>query len=146
MDKMKKYQKILKEVLTYYALKPYSKNSKMESHLIINEEKTQFLFFRIGWEGKKFCHSLYFHFQIKNKKVWLLKNNTDIEIGKKLVEKGIPKSDIVIGFVSEFERTTEGYALAYIIYPSTTTSSYFDSPSLKHLAAQNGLHQEWSLK
>ena len=79
---------------------------------IINKEETAFILVKAGWFKKEFTHGVVFHFEIKNDKVWLYQNSTDIDIGINLVEQGIPKSDIVLAFVSKLERTSEGYALA----------------------------------
>ncbi|BBC24751.1 fdxN element excision controlling factor protein [Pseudanabaena sp. ABRG5-3] len=38
------------------------------------------------------------HLDIKNGKIWIQINNTELDIGQALVEKGVPKEDIVIGF------------------------------------------------
>ncbi|MEM6318027.1 MAG: element excision factor XisI family protein [Bacteroidota bacterium] len=110
MDKVKKYRQFLKEELEHHAAIPFPNAPAIESRVIIKDN--DFLLLNIGWSKGRYFHGLIFHFEIKNGKVWLLKNNTDIEIGQRLIEKGIPKSDIVIGFVNELERTLDGYALA----------------------------------
>lgn len=112
MDKITKYKKILKEEMEYQATIPFSNAKDLETHLIINKEETEFIILKLGWVNKIFKHGLLFHFEIKGEKVWLYKNHTDIDIGSRLADKGIPKSDIVLGFVSKMERTTEGYALS----------------------------------
>ena len=112
MGKITKYKKVLKEFMECQTAIPWANAKELKSHLIINKDQSEFILLKVGWFGKEFKHSVIFHFEIKNNKVWLYKNNTDIEIGELLVDKGIPKSNIVIGFISEMERTVEGYALA----------------------------------
>lgn len=111
MDIITKYKKILRAEMEYQASIPFS-NANLKIHLVINKEETEFVLLKLGWVNKIFKHGLLFHFEIKGEKVWLYKNHTDIDIGTRLAEKGIPKSDIVLGFVSRIERTTEGYALS----------------------------------
>lgn len=68
---------------------------------------------RTGWRNDVFEHNVVFHFQVKpTGKVWLLVNNTDLLITDDLIERGIPSSDIVIGFLPEFMRTYSGFAVA----------------------------------
>ena len=68
---------------------------------------------RTGWYRDVFEYNVVFHFQIKpTGKVWLLVNNTDILVTDDLVQMGIPKSDIVIGFLSESMRPYSGFAVA----------------------------------
>ena len=112
MDKIKKYKQILKKELEYQVSIPFSNAKNLASRLIINKDETEFVVLKLGWVNQIFKHGLLFHFEIKNGKVWLYKNHTDIDIGTRLAEQGIPKSDIVLGFVSEMERTIEGYAIA----------------------------------
>lgn len=112
MDKLKSYKEIIKKELSTQASIPFANASNLQHHLIINKEETQFILLKLGWMNDIFKHGLIYHFQIKDNKVWLYKNNTDIDIGARLVKQGIPKSDIVLGFVSEYERGIEGYAQA----------------------------------
>ncbi len=52
------------------------------------------------------------HLDIKNEKVWIQINNTELDIGQALVEMGIAKEDIVIGFQPVYIRQISGYAVA----------------------------------
>ncbi len=109
MEKLKKYKKILRSTLEQYASVPFSNAPNLNYHLIINPSETEFVLLKSGWVNKIFRHGIVFHFLITDEKIRLFKNNTDIEIGQLLVEKGVLKTDIVLEFVSEFERELEGY-------------------------------------
>lgn len=66
-----------------------------------------------SWNDDIFEFNVVFYFQIKpTGKVWLLVNNTDILVADDLVAVGIPKSDIVIGFLPESVRPYSGFAVA----------------------------------
>lgn len=114
MDKIKKYKQILKKELEYQVSIPFANAEDLSSRLVINKEETEFVVLKMGWVNHIFKHGLVFHFVIKEDKIWLYKNHTDIDIdiGTRLAQQGIPKSDIVLGFVSKMERTVEGYAMA----------------------------------
>ena len=105
------YKNILRKELEYHAGNPISNAPDVKPHVIINEDQTEFLLLWIGWKGKAFRHNVSFHFQLKDGKVWILKNNTDIEIEKILVEEGIPKSDIVIGLLPKYLREMTEYGV-----------------------------------
>ena len=45
----------------------------------------------------------YFNIQIKDNKIWIHEDTTDFNISKIFINQGIPKSDIVLGFVKSFE-------------------------------------------
>ena len=50
-----------------------------------------------------------FIFEIDGK-IWLQQNNTDILIADELIENGIPKDKIVLGFIAPSERLSTGFA------------------------------------
>jgi hypothetical protein len=112
MDKkIKKYQQMLEAILQEEA------DSKMipgiEFQVIVDTQHNHFQLIETGWYEKQFIHSVLFHFQIKpNGKIWLLANNTDVMIAEDLVKKGVPASDIVIGFHPENARQFTGFAVA----------------------------------
>jgi hypothetical protein len=53
------------------------------------------------------------HFQIKpSGKVWILANWTEDDVAKALIDLGVKKEDIVLGFQPEFAWPYSGYAVA----------------------------------
>ncbi len=57
---------------------------------------------------KHFC--LVFLLIIIDEKVWVQENNTEIEIGEELVERGIVREDIVAGLIHPDARVDTAYA------------------------------------
>ena len=112
MDRITTYKEILRTELEERAVLINSDFPNIKFHLIHNEELTEFVLIRFGWHEYRYRHHIVFHFQIIEDKIWIHQNNTDVEIGTILAEKGIPKSNIVFGFVGELERGVEGYAIA----------------------------------
>jgi len=51
---------------------------------------------RIGWKGLERVYYTVLHFDIKDGKIWLQQNATDIDVGQELLEMGIAKEDIVL--------------------------------------------------
>lgn len=84
-----------------------------ENQLITDFQHGHFQLVRIGWEGDAFAHNTVFHFDVKpDGKVWIQVNNTDVDIAAELVEQGIEKSNIVLGFQPPRYRQYTGYAVA----------------------------------
>jgi hypothetical protein len=111
-NKVKEYTDILIKVLEEHAVYMNSNNST-DYELITDEKHGHYSLIYTGWRKDIFDFTILFHFQIKpTGKVWLLVNNTDILITDELVERGIPKSDIVIGFIPESLRQYSGFAVA----------------------------------
>lgn len=109
MDNLVKgYQKIVKELLEEY--RKSSSSDDIELQTIFDEVQNRFQLVALGWQGKKRVHGCLIHIDIKNGKVWLQHDSTDAEIAKSLVEMGIPKENIVLGFQPEHYRKHSGFA------------------------------------
>lgn len=108
---MKAYQQIIRKELKVYETRRIDNAPDVKFHLVVSEDQTDFLLLSIGWRGKQFQNNVMFHFQIRGNKVWILKNNTDVEIGEILVEEGIPKSDIVIGWLPTYLQEMSDYGV-----------------------------------
>jgi XisI protein len=52
------------------------------------------------------------HFDIKDGKIWIQYNGTELAIAQILVDRGVHTSDIVLGFHSAFKRQFSGYSIA----------------------------------
>ena len=50
------------------------------------------------------------HFDIKDQKVWVQCNWTEIDVAQELIGQGVEKQDIVLGFIPAAERKYTGYA------------------------------------
>lgn len=111
MEKLAKYQAIVKEVLESQVIdRP---NSDLRDIVISDPQSGHYQLLRTGWEASRFLHDIVFHFHIKaDAKIWLLQNNTDIPITDELLKKGIPATDIVLGFHPPELRKFTGYAEA----------------------------------
>ena len=112
MAKIKKYEKLILDILEPYTKIRYS-NLDAENKLVADKENHRYQVITIGWdEDGKFIHDCPMHIDIINDKIWIQRNMTEIDIGKELIDKGVSKSDIVLGFFSPKMREYTDYALA----------------------------------
>jgi hypothetical protein len=51
------------------------------------------------------------HLDIKNGKIWIQQNTTEVDIAAELLEMGVPKQDIVIGFHTPKMRQLTSFAV-----------------------------------
>lgn len=108
MDRQEKYKEIVRELILDYAkVKPA--NGDIENEVVFDEERGHYELLNIGWDRTKRVHFTAFHFDIKDGKVWLQKNATDLDVGEELVEAGIPREDIVLGLVLPQSRKLTKY-------------------------------------
>ena len=112
MDKIAKYQEILEAFCEKQVDKRKNAKDTVETQVIIDKTRNHFQVLAVGWRGKRFEFFALFHFDIKDGKVWVQQNATEQMIGDELVEMGIPKSDIVLGFLPAYGRKYTGFAEA----------------------------------
>ena len=110
MEKIKQYQNVITKILEEYA--DYLKEPNLETQVICDYQRNHFQLIKTGWDNGKRYHYCLFHFDIKNGKIWLQENRTDIRIAREIEDLGIPKSDIVLGIHSPEARARSGYAVA----------------------------------
>ncbi len=112
MDKITKYKQLIQKEMEYQASIRIANIPDVPSKLFIGENKQFFTLYFIGWQGKEYIHNHLFNIEIIGDKVWIHEDATDICIADKLVERGIAKEDIVLGYIPKYARTIEGFALA----------------------------------
>ncbi|MEM9889100.1 MAG: element excision factor XisI family protein [Bacteroidota bacterium] len=98
MDKLEQYRTAIIEELEYQLELEYSDMPAVNYKLI--QDGTQFVVIAVGWHEKKFIHDLWFHLELIDEKVWFFENNTDYQIDKALVERGIEKEDMVVAWLN----------------------------------------------
>jgi hypothetical protein len=111
MVKIKKYQKVILSILEAYAKVRYE-NLNAENRLIADKENHRYQVVTIGWDGRKFVHDCPLHLDIIDGKIWVQRNMTDIDLDTIFAENGVPKTDIVLGFLSPKMREYSDYAVA----------------------------------
>ena len=111
MGKIKKYEQYILNILKEYAKIRYV-NLDAENQLIVDKANHHYQILTIGWDKGNFVHDCPIHLAIINGKIWIQWNMTEIDFGKELTDKGVPKSDIVIGFLSPEIREYSEYAVA----------------------------------
>lgn len=114
MDKIKKYQDILVALLQEYAVFLSGANTMVKPQVVADREGNHFQLMRSGWEeeGQRHVFGILFHFDIIDGKIWLQLNNTEFYIADELHERGVPKSDIVLGFQPPLAREKRALSAA----------------------------------
>jgi XisI protein len=97
MDKLEQYRQIVREVIHHYTNITSSQNG-VESIAVCDVDSDNYMVVDIGWGNAGRVHSMPIHLRIKNGKIWLEWDGTDQEIALKLLDAGVPKTDIVLAF------------------------------------------------
>jgi XisI protein len=110
MDKVAEYQHVICTLLKEYAGIKKSLMPNVKNQMMVDKENHHYQLLSIGWHRDRFVYTVAFHFDIIDPKIWIQQNNTDRLIADELCEMGIPKSDIVLGFLQEAVRIHTGFA------------------------------------
>jgi hypothetical protein len=112
MVELKEYRQVIQDLLT--EIRGYTDPSNpngIEEQVVFDTEHDRYLLIDVGWNQKEYVYGTLVHIDIKNGKVWIQQNNTEINLAERLVERGVPKENIVIGLHSPFMRQFSGYAV-----------------------------------
>ncbi len=111
MDKLNHYRNCIQNLLEQYS-QYKTQDEEVENELFIDPIRDHYQLMRVGWKGLSRVYHTVLHFDIKDGKVWLQQNTTDIDVGQELVDMGIPKEDIVLGLHPAYKRPYTGYGVA----------------------------------
>jgi len=97
MDTGLNYQTLIKNILLEYVqYKPAY--GEIESHVIFDDDRNRYTLLEMGWEHKKYVHDSIIHVELINDKIWIQYDGTEEGIATDLLEAGVPKNNIVLGF------------------------------------------------
>jgi hypothetical protein len=66
----------------------------------------------LGWDRTGRVHDVVFHLKIKDGKIWIEWDGIEQGISQELLEAGVLKEDIVLGFYRPERRAITGFSLA----------------------------------
>jgi XisI protein len=108
MDKLDHYRLCVQAILEKHS---QFKSQDIENELSFDSVRDHYQLMRVGWKGLKRVYYTVLHFDIKDGKIWLQQNTTDIDVGQELLEIGIPKEDIILGLHPPYKRPYTGYGI-----------------------------------
>lgn len=113
MGKLEQYKAAILSIIEEHAgTKPVNLED-VDNQIITDEGRGHYQLVSLGWEGRAFSYAVIYHFDLKpDGKVWIQANNTDIDVAEALMQKGVAREDIVVGFQHPAYRPYTGYAVA----------------------------------
>ena len=110
MGKLANYRTYIKRIIQKYGAElPISE--EVETQYIFDVEHDHYQLFQVGWDKHEWTHACIIHLDIKNEKIWIQHNGTEIGIAEELVASGVPKEDIVLGFQAPYKRKKSSHPL-----------------------------------
>jgi XisI protein len=106
-----KHSEIVQKLLQDYAALS-GDDPAVAIELIFETVRDSYQLVHVGWHDNRRIHGCILHLDIKDGKIWLQHNGTESDIPAELVEMGVAKTDIVVGFHSSFKRQFTEYAVS----------------------------------
>jgi hypothetical protein len=83
-----------------------------EVQLIFDIERDHYQVIHLGWEEQRRVYGCIIHVDIKDGKIWIQRDGTEVGVANELVNAGVPKKDIVLAFQSPYKRQFTEYAVS----------------------------------
>lgn len=104
------YSEIIQKVICEQA--ELHKSSSVSIETIFDTQRHHYLLVQVGWTNGHWVYGCPLHLDLIDGKIYIQQNNTERSIAERLVELGVPKDRIVIGFHSPFKRQFTEYAVS----------------------------------
>jgi len=111
MADLEKYRGYIEEIILCRAKFKYA-NSSLEKKPFFDPERDRYLLMVNGFEGKKRYNYALVDVEIRNGKFWIHYDGLEDGVATYLIEKGVPKEDIVLAFYSPEKRKLTEFAVA----------------------------------
>ncbi|MBP0017626.1 MAG: XisI protein [Cyanobacteria bacterium SBLK] len=110
MDRqLERYREIAREIVNDYAR---YRPSLGEIELSAIADGDSYLLISFGWNSDRRVHSTILHLRVVEGKFWLERDETEEGITQDLLDRGVPKEDIVLAFYHPEDRKLTEFAIA----------------------------------
>src|SRR5262245_60761895 len=111
MDTLDKYRDLIERIITEYARIPYAYGD-IQRMAVFDRASDHYLLMIAGWENERRVHGCIIHVDIINGKFWVQRDGTEYGVARELVDAGVPKDRIVLGFRPPEVRPYTEFAVA----------------------------------
>lgn len=111
MAKINEYRHYIREILTEHSHhKPAYGEVDIETIFDIENDRYQVV--SAGWNKHCRVYGCLIHIDLKNDKIWIQYDGTEIGIANELVERGVSKQDIVLAYHAPYLRHLTDFAVS----------------------------------
>jgi hypothetical protein len=110
MAKVEHYRQLVQELLTARSEIDFG-NPDLESELILDTTRDRYQLVHVGWSDEQRIYGCSLHLDIRAEKIWIQHDGTEGGIAQELLDRGVPKQDIVLAFHSPFKRQFTEFAV-----------------------------------
>ena len=110
MDRVADYPTYIEEILRSYGQYTPAYGD-VEVETVIDREQQHYQLLTVGWNKDRRVWGCIVHIDIKDQKIWVQHDGTEEGVANLLVEKGVPKQDIVLAYHAPYKRQYTGFAV-----------------------------------
>jgi XisI protein len=96
MDTLTQYRQQIQTLLNNHARHIW--DDRIQAQIIFDAEHDHYQLVYVGWRSSKRIYGVILHIDIIDGKIWIQQDGTEIGAANELVELGIPRQEIVLGF------------------------------------------------
>jgi hypothetical protein len=89
------YRQLIQALLTQHAKNIW--DTRIQAQTIFDPQHDHYQLVYVGWRGSERVYGVVLHLDIIDGKIWIQQDGTEAGIDNKLMEFGVPASQIVIG-------------------------------------------------
>ena len=110
MAKVAQYRQYIQEVIRRHSAHPVT-YGEVELQRIFDTEHDDYQLVHAGWHKAHRQYGCLMHMDIKDGKIWIQHDGTEVGVANELVELGVPKEDIVLAYHAPYQRQYTGFAV-----------------------------------
>ena len=111
MDTLERDSRIVQDILLEHARIPFSYGD-LEIVPVFDQECHHYLLLVVGWLNDERSHGCLLHVDLIGDRVWIQQDGTEDGIAGELIQAGIERERIVLGFHPAWKRPITGFAVA----------------------------------
>ncbi|WP_169979944.1 XisI protein [Tautonia rosea] len=104
-------RQLVERILTEHASTPFS-DCEITQQLVFDRERDHYMILLVGRQGDRRIHGPLVHIDLIDGKFWIQYDGIEYGIAQDLLDAGIPKDRIVLGYKSPELRPHTGFAVA----------------------------------
>lgn len=111
MDKVEQYRQLVQELMLDRA-SWRNPDDPVKSEVIFDTKRDRYQLVHVGWRNSNTrIYGCIIHVDIQDEKIWVQHDGTEEAIANRLIERGVPKQDIVLAYHSPHMRQYTEFAI-----------------------------------
>lgn len=112
MGKVEKYKALVRDLLKEVLEIRTEQRYEIPTQLIMDNERGHYLLYKNGWEIERRYYGCFLHIDVLDTgKIQVNHDGTDLLVIQKIMDAGVPASDIIIGFHAPIMRPDTEFAV-----------------------------------